>query len=106
MKEPYGKYPMKIQDTITLMEFNNFLPYVVDFFPDYLTENDDYMAYMREENRLEQFAHQFVMTLPEPRIDFYSSPDFTKIKSGVLGQTNKIVQALGLFPIETETALL
>ena len=88
------------------MEFNNFLPYVVDFFPDYLTENDDYIDYMTEDSRLEMFASQLVMTLPEPRIDYYSSPDFAKIKSGVLGQTNKIVQALGLFPIETETALL
>ena len=88
------------------MEFNNFLPYVVGFFPDYLTENDGYIDYMSEDNRLEMFASQLVMTLPEPRIDYYSSPDFVKIKSGVLGQTNKIVQALGLFPIETETALL
>ena len=97
---------MKIQDTITLMEFNNFLPYVVDFFPDYLKSNGDYIAYMTEEKRLEQFASQLVMTLPEPRIDYYSSPDFSKIKAGVLGQTNKVVKALGLFPISTETGLL
>ena len=47
-----------------------------------------------------------MMTLPAPRIDFYSSSDFTKIKSDVLGQTNKIVKDLGIFPIDTETELL
>ena len=47
-----------------------------------------------------------MMTLPSPRIDYYSSPDFAKIKAGVLGQTNQIVEALGLYPIETETELL
>ena len=88
------------------MEFNNFLPYVVDRFPGYLKDNDDYIDYMTEESRLEMFASQIVMTLPEPRIDYYSSPDFAKIKAGVLGQTNKVVQALGLFPIATDTSLL
>ena len=76
---------MKIQETVTLMEFNNFLPHIVNFLPNYLKENKDYIAYLTEENRLEQFASQLVMTLPDPRIDYYSSPDFTKIKAGVLG---------------------
>ena len=88
------------------MEFNNFLPFVVDFFPDYLKENKDFISYLSAENVLEQYASLIMMTLPEPRTDYYSSSDFTKIRSGVLGQTNKIVQALGLYPIETQTELL
>ena len=46
IKEPYGKYPMELQDSITLMEFNNFLPHLVNFLDDSLKENDDYIAYM------------------------------------------------------------
>ena len=39
---------MKIQETVTLMEFNNFLPHIVNFLPNYLKENKDYIAYLTE----------------------------------------------------------
>ena len=88
------------------MEYKNFLPYVANTFPDNLTDNDDFMAYLNEDKTLESYASKFYMTLPAPRIEYCSSSDFSKIKSDVLGQTNQIVQALGLFPIETQTELL
>ena len=70
------------------MEFNNFLPYIADSLPRHYTDNDDFMAYFTEEKTLESYASQLIMTLPSPRVDYYSSADFAKIKSNVLGQTN------------------
>ena len=70
------------------MEYNNFLAYVADTFPENFTDNDDFMAYLKEDKPLESYASKFMMTLPAPRIDYYSSSDFSKIKSDVLGQTN------------------
>ena len=86
--KPYGKYPSTFQSDVVLMEFNNFMPYLVNFFPDEYTQNEDFMAYLTEEKTLESYASQLMYTLPSPRIDYYSSADFGKIKSGVLGQTN------------------
>ena len=83
--EPYGKYPSSYQSDVVLMEFNNFLPYMEGFLPGFYTNNDDFMAYFTEERTLESFASQLMYILPSPRIDYYSSADFGKIKSGVLG---------------------
>ena len=66
------------------MEYNNFLPYVAGNFPDYLKDNRYFMDYLEEDKTLESYAAQLMMTLPSPRIDYYSSADFAKIKSGVL----------------------
>ena len=64
------------------------------------------MDYLRDENRLYDYTSLFMYTLPSPRIDYYSSADFNKIKSGVLGETSAIVEKLGIFPIATKTELL
>ena len=83
--ETYGKYPSSSQSEVVIMEFNNFLPYMEGFLPGYYNNNEDFMAYFTEERTLESFASQLMYTLPSPRIDYYSSADFGKIKSGVLG---------------------
>ena len=41
------------------------------------------------------------MMLPDPRLNYYDSADFAKTKKSVLDYSNKIVQAMGLYPIST-----
>ena len=81
------------------MEYNQFYAYVSDYLPGYYRDQAGFMSYLNDENRLEDFAMLFMMTLPSPRMDYYESSDFAKIKSGVLGYTSEIISALGLFPI-------
>ena len=47
-----------------------------------------------------------MMTLPSPRVDYYTSANFAKTKKGVLDYSNQIVEALGLYPIAAQNTLL
>lgn len=47
-----------------------------------------------------------MMTLPSPRVDYYTSANFAKTKKGVLDYSNQIVEALGLYPITAQNTLL
>ena len=64
------------------------------------------MAYLNSENRLEDFAMLFMMTLPSPRMNYYESSDFAKIKKGVLDVKSEITKALGIYPISSNNDLL
>ena len=52
---------------------------------------DDFKVYQSQDLILEQFTSLLMMTLPEPRMDYYESSDFAEIKKGVLGYTNDII---------------
>lgn len=47
----------------------------------------------------DEFAGFLVYTLPEPRIDYYTSSDYKKIQREVTGQTSQLADDLGFFPI-------
>ena len=70
------------------MEYSQFLPFIYDYLPDEFKDNEGFSEYFLADGTLESYASLIMMMLPEPRIDYYSSPDFAKIKAGVLGQTN------------------
>ena len=52
---------------------------------------DDFKVYQSQDLILEQFTSLLMMTLPEPRMDYYESSDFAEIKNGVLGYTDDII---------------
>lgn len=64
------------------------------------------MEYLSTENILEQYSALLMMTLPSPRVDYYTSANFAKTKKGVLDYSNQIVEALGLYPIAAQNTLL
>ena len=45
------------------------------------------------------FADYTVFMLPEPRYKYYESNSFDKIKSSVLDQVDKLITALGVYPL-------
>lgn len=47
-----------------------------------------------------------MMTLPEPRHDYYQSSNYDDIQLNVLGYSNEIVQALGLYTVKANLELL
>ena len=64
------------------------------------------MAYLSRDAILEDYAGMLMMVLPDPRLDYYESADFSKTKKSVLDYSNKIVKAMGLYPVSTQTELL
>ena len=48
------------------------------------TDNEDFMNYCNKEGRQGDYATYLMATLPNPRSDYYSSPDFKVTKQRVL----------------------
>jgi hypothetical protein len=71
LEDRFGKVPNSLKHAIYI-EYDNLLPLVSQYLPDPLHLNTDFIAYLKD-NRdlLNQFADQFVLTLPEPRSEFY-----------------------------------
>jgi len=51
-------------------------------------------------------ADYFVMTFPNPRIDYYKESDYDKLQKNVVGYANIIVNALGFFPVSVTCEIL
>ena len=45
-------------------------------------------------------------TLPAPRYTYYESSDFYKIKQRVLDETDKVINSLGFYPVQSCSSLL
>ena len=51
-------------------------------------------------------ADELLMTLPEPRIDYYQSSVYDVIQRKVTGYTSQLVDDLGFFPVSVDMDLL
>jgi len=47
-----------------------------------------------------------MMTLPEPRVDYYQSSNYFDIQRGVTNYANEIIDALGFFPVRMQMPVL
>jgi hypothetical protein len=62
-----GKAPASLKSAIYI-EYDNYLKLISQYLPDPLHMNADFVSFLRENNNLlDEFADQFVMTLPSPR---------------------------------------
>jgi len=64
------------------MEMGPFLQSLSDFLPyPELNDNLYFKKFINDQNLIKasEFADQLVMTLPSPRIDWYSSSDFDEV---------------------------
>ena len=88
------------------MEYDNYLKMISQYLPDPLHQNADFIKYLREnENLLDEFADQFVMTLPSPRSEYYLQ-QFDKVMSDVMQHLNFVEATLGYFPVTIEAFIL
>ena len=106
MSETYGKYPEGGLDNQVIFEYKNFYPYYTSAVDSSYNNDKKFTEYLSQEDLLFQYAAMLMMTLPEPRMDSYESSDFAKIKGNVLGYTDKIIEALGTFPVQAQNAVL
>lgn len=67
------------------MEYDTFLSLIADYLPYELYYNTYFKEYLKNHDliTLDEFADHLVMTLPSPRIDWYSSSSVDYIQRGV-----------------------
>ena len=85
-----------------LQVLSNNLPY-----PE-LSGNSYFKAFLMNQNFVQaaEFADQLVMTLPSPRIDWYSTSDFDKLQKGISQHVGGFVNAIGFYPVQVIMTLL
>ena len=72
-KRLWGKYPSSLASDQVIMEFGPLWQYMYNYWNDvYYHRNPEFEAWMNENGRAYNFARQLVMTLPQPRIDYYA----------------------------------
>ena len=66
-----GKVPNALKRSIYI-EYDNYLEHISQYLPDPLHTNTDFVQYLKQNQKLlDEFADQFVLTLPSPRQEFY-----------------------------------
>ena len=105
VEDPKGKAPNSLKSAIYI-EYDNYLKLISQYLPDPLHQNADFVKFLRDsDNLLDQFADQFVMTLPNPRAEYYLKP-FDIVMSEVMKHLNFVEETLGYFPVQIEAFIL
>lgn len=93
----YGKYESDSSGSTMIMEYGNFLPFLLSQLP--ATSNNDFKNFINATNPylLESYADFFVYTLPAPRYNYYTSKNYEGIQDKVTKETNQMIAALGFY---------
>lgn len=68
--------------------------------------NADFIKFLRDSDKLlDEFADQFVMTLPHPRAEYYLQP-FDNVMRDVMSHLTFVEETLGYFPVQIEAFIL
>ena len=94
-----GKYPDGIKDGQVIMEHEYFLNYMIDYAPLVYTLDTEFIEWVKERNRVNDFINVMMMTLPKPRIDYYSSENYQVIQDDVTEYADEIIEFLGYYPV-------
>ena len=69
--EKLGKVPAALKKTI-LVDYDNYLTWIADYLPEPLDQNQDFKSFLKKQTwLLDEYADQFVLTLPHPRSSHY-----------------------------------
>jgi ABC-type antimicrobial peptide transport system permease subunit len=90
------------------MEYSSFLPMISQYLPlGDLNNNQNFKNFIREQtDKANDLSDYVMMTLPRPRVNYYSSSNYFEIQKGVTDYSNKVVDALGFFPISIDLDVL
>ena len=100
-----GKTPNALKSAIYL-EYDNYLQLFSQYLPDPLHLNPDFIGFLKDNDRLlDEFADQFVMTLPNPRAEHYLQT-FDKVMADVMTHMTFVEETLGYFPVTIEAFIL
>lgn len=100
-----GKAPNSLNSPIYI-EYDNYLKLIAQYLPDPLHLNADFVNFLRDnDSLLDEFADQFVMTLPSPRSEYYLQ-QFDKVMSDIMSHLTFVEETLGYFPVTVEAFIL
>jgi len=88
------------------MEYDYFLEHLADNLPENLKQYTSFADWLRTEANLDEYADHLVMTMPSPRLDYYSYPDVDDITSGIVQHVNSFIQLLGFYPVQAQLPIL
>jgi ABC-type antimicrobial peptide transport system permease subunit len=107
--DTYGKFPKDAVQEYVLMEYNPFFTQIARYLPPgELQNNRAFKQFVAENgtNMIYQYSDFIMMTLPDPRVMYYSSNDYFQIQRGVTGYANQVIESLGFFPLKMNLDLL
>lgn len=88
------------------MEYDNFLPLLAEYLPEPIDQNADFARYLSDNDKLlDQFADQFLLQLPAPRMSTYLQPVDT-VMADVQNHMAHAEDLLGFYPISVEAFIL
>ena len=100
--QSYGKFPKDAVSDQLIMEYRTFLPLLARFLPNgALNDNQRFKEYLvaKNDTKIYELADFMMMTLPSPRVSYYSSSNYWDIQRSVTRYSNEIIDALGFFPV-------
>jgi len=91
------------------MEYETMLPLLSQYLPNGdLNNNMQFKTYLRTggAKHVYDLSDFMMMTLPKPRVNYYSSSNYFEIQKGVTGYANEVIEALGFFPVKMDLDVL
>jgi len=90
------------------MEYGPFFKLLARYLPSPLNNNEHFKKYLINQGseKVYELADFMMMTLPKPRIKYYSSSNYYDIQRGVTGYANDIIESLGFFPVRMKLDVL
>jgi hypothetical protein len=91
------------------MEYAPFYKLLARYLPEGpLDDNEHFKRYLLQQGdkKVYELADFMMMTLPSPRIKYYSSSNYFDIQRGVTGYANDVIESLGFFPVRMKLDVL
>ena len=106
MSETYGKYGTTNEKSQSIMEYNEFFPFINKYLPEELKTNHKFMDYLSQDEILEEFCALIMMVLPGDRTSFYEYSEVASMRKAVYGETGDITESFGFYPLLGRTPLI
>lgn len=107
--ETFGKYPKEALEDFVVMEYSPFYTQLAKFLPPgQLSNNRAFKQFLMEKGSQLSYDYSdfLMMTLPSPRVLYYSYNDYFEIQRGVTGYANQLIADLGFFPLKMDLDVL
>ena len=92
------------------MEYDTFFAHMSNYLPNMLKTNQEFVDFVKQQKGDKALQYEMsdyvMMTLPDPRIDYYQSSNYYEIQRRVTGYANEIIEALGFFPVGMDMDVL
>jgi hypothetical protein len=106
--QTYGKFPLAGVEDQVMMEYKHFLPLIARYLPAPLASKNEFKEFLLTNgtSTIFELSDFLMMTLPQPRVNYYQSTNYYNIQTGVTGYANEVIDALGFYPVRISLDVL